>query len=397
MSPSADLARRLRELRRELHRAPELGLACRSAAKLIRRELRALGLAPRDGGAESGVLCDLDFAGGKKVRRAPRGTPRVLLRADTDGLPLQETGAAAKKGGYASRHPGVMHACGHDGHVAMLLGAAALLLENPPEQGSVRLMFQPGEEGPGGAEPMIRAGALEGVDRAFGLHLWNRLNTGSLGILPGPAMAACDEFRITVKGEGGHGAHPAETADTVLCAAHTVTRLQTIVAREIPPGEPAVVSVCAIRGGEAFNVIPAEVQLRGTLRSFRPAVRDRLERRVREIARGVAATAGLRAEVEINRGYPPLVNGETLSAQAMEWAKTVAGVREILTPPAEMGAEDFACIAERVPSVFVFVGARGGAARRAGPHHSPTFDLDEAALPIGARLLHRLAVKGLAA
>lgn len=382
------LAPWLRGIRRDLHRAPELGLACAETAARIRAELRALGLRPRSGGAQTGILCDLEFG-----RRNAR---RVLLRADTDGLPLTEDGGPARRGGYASRRAGVMHACGHDGHVAMLLGAARLLLENPPASGAVRLMFQPGEEGPGGAAPMVEAGALRGVQAAYGLHLWNRLPTGSLAFRAGPVMAACDEFRIMVTGTGGHGAHPAETRDTVLCAAQIVTRLQEIVAREVAPGDPAVVSVCAIRGGEAFNVIPAEVALRGTLRSFNEATRALLGRRVREIADGVARTAGLRARVEVIPGYPALVNDEGLNDRAREMLDGLPGVREILTPPQEMGAEDFAYLAAEVPSLFIFVGARGGAARHAGPHHSPSFDFDEDALPLGARLLHRLAVRTLA-
>lgn len=395
MTNAAGWQARLVEARRHLHRTPELGLRCHAAAAFIRERLHSFGLVARDGGGESGLLCDLYFENGKLVAAHDAPGKRVLLRADMDGLPLSEAGEPARSGGYSSTHEGVMHACGHDGHVAMLMAAAELLLNNPPQNGSVRLMFQPGEEGPGGAEPMIKAGALDGVNSAFGIHLWNRLPTGEIAILEGPAMAACDEFLITLAGPGGHGAHPAETRDPVVCAAQLVSALHTLISREIPPEEAAVLTVGAIHGGTAFNIIPAEVTLRGTLRSFQPWIRERLQKRVAEMAHSIAAAFALRAEVVITPGYPALVNNGPLTLQTRRWAAEIEGVSAVRLPKPEMGAEDFAYIAQKVPALFAFVGARGGIAENSGGHHSPTFDFDEAALPIGTRLLDRAAREGL--
>jgi amidohydrolase len=368
--------------RRQFHRHPELGLDCLTTSARVRERLTGMGLSPRDGGGKTGVICDLKFGSGGAA---------VLLRADMDALPLGETGEPARHGGYVSANAGVMHACGHDGHTAMLLGAAELLLSAPPESGLVRLMFQPGEEGPGGAGPMIAAGALEGIQSAFGLHLWNQLETGRLGVRPGPAMAACDEFEITITGPGGHGAHPSETQDPILTAAGIVHALHSIVSRNVAPDDSAVVTVGAIHGGTAFNIIPSEVKLLGTVRTFSPLVRGRIEKRVTEIAHTGAAMHSLTATVRYEKGYPALINHAGIVAAARDCAAKVQGITECLTPAAEMGAEDFALVAEKVPSAFLFVGCKGGATAGAGPHHSPTFDIDEAALPVGARLYAELA------
>jgi amidohydrolase len=367
--------------RRAIHRSPELGLDCFTTSKLVRERLTGMGLKPRDGGGKTGVICDLSFGAG----------PAVLLRADMDALPLGETGEPARKTGYVSENPGVMHACGHDGHTAMLIGAAELLLADPPKSGMVRLMFQPGEEGPGGAGPMIEAGALEGIQSAYGIHLWNQLETGRLGVRPGPAMAACDEFEITLTGPGGHGAHPSETIDPILAAAGLVHALHSIVSRNVPPDESAVVTVGAIHGGTAFNIIPSEVKMLGTVRTFNELVREKIEKRVAQIAQASAAMHGLTAKLRYERGYPALINNAGMAAAAREQALLVKGITECLAPPAEMGAEDFALVAEKVPSAFIFLGCKGGMTAGAGSHHSPTFDVDEAALPIGARLYATLA------
>ncbi len=367
--------------RRAIHRNPELGLDCDATAKLVRERLTALGLKPRDGGGKTGVICDLSFGAG----------PAVLLRADMDALPLGETGSPARQGGYLSENEGVMHACGHDGHTSMLLGAAELLLHDPPKSGMVRLMFQPGEEGPGGAAPMIAAGALEGIQSAYGIHLWNQMETGRLGLRPGPDMAACDEFEITITGPGGHGAHPSETLDPILAAAGLVHALHSIVSRNVPPEESAVVTVGAIHGGTAFNIIPSEVKLLGTVRTFNELVREKIEKRVAEVAIASAAMHGMTAKIRYDRGYPALINNAGLVAAARERALNVEGISECLAPPAEMGAEDFALVAEKVPSAFLFLGCKGGVTAGAGAHHSPTFDIDEAALPVGARLYAELA------
>ncbi|HPD42070.1 MAG TPA: amidohydrolase, partial [Anaerolineae bacterium] len=273
--------------RRDFHRHPELGLQEHRTAGIIADTLRALGYEVYTGMARTGVVGLLHNGAG----------PTLLLRADMDALPIQEENTVE----YASEQAGLMHACGHDGHVAILLGVATILAQRRERwQGTLLLVFQPGEEGLNGAEIMIREGLLERFkpDRALALHLWNDLPVGVADATPGPVMAAAESWEATIIGKGGHAAQPAETVDPVVAAALAVLALQTIVSRNVPPTETAVVTVGMIRAGDAFNVIPDQALLRGTIRTYRPQVRETALRRLDEIIQGVAATLGARAVIE---------------------------------------------------------------------------------------------------
>jgi amidohydrolase len=282
----------------------------------------------------------------------------------------------------------------------MLLMAARILSSRRKElAGRVKLMFQPAEESPGGALPMIEVGLLEepAVDAAFGIHLWNEMPVGQVGIIPGPAMAAVDTVRVTVTGKGGHGAAPHHCADPILASAQIITALQSIVARNIKPIEAGVVTIGALHGGFAENVIPAAVEMKGTIRSFSEANRGLLLARFREIVDGFANAMGCSAAIEHVRGYPSLVNDPEMSELARLAAVAIVGDANVKQPDPTMGGEDFAYVLERVPGCFAFVGSANEERGLNFPHHNPRFDIDEAALPIGVALLVELAERGLAA
>ena len=369
--------------RRRLHQHPELGFEERETAAFVARTLRGLGLEVREGLAGTGVV---------GLLRAGAGRERaVLLRADMDALPIQEVAGRE----YGSRVPGRMHACGHDGHVAMLLGAATLVRARAAELArDVVFCFQPAEEGQGGAERMIAEGVLEIVPTAmaFGLHLWSGYDAGTAALRSGPAMAAQDEFEARVVGRGGHGALPHATADPIVAAAQAVVALQSVISRNVDPLEAAVLTVGALHAGSAPNVVPDEAHLAGTLRSFRDDVRQMLRRRLREVLEGTAAAAGCRAEVLLKPGFPALVNDAEAVRLAERRAVEVFGADNVLEQRPMAAAEDFAYFLERVPGAFVFVGARNRERGIDAQHHSPRFDLDETALPRGAELLARLAL-----
>jgi amidohydrolase len=366
-------------LRREIHSQPELAFEERETAALVAEFLQNAGLTLRTGVGGTGVLATTRGAG-----------RRVLLRVDMDALPiLEQTGAS-----YASRVAGRMHACGHDGHVAM--GAvAARLLAARALSGSAAVLFQPAEEGEGGAQAVLRDGALEGVDVVLGVHLWNELPLGVLGIKTGPLMAAVDRLRIVVHGRGGHGGKPHRSADPVLAAAHVVTALQSVVAREVSPLASAVVTIGSIQGGQAFNVIPDEVTLTGTIRSFDESLRRALPERIRRIAQGVAAALQCRAEVEVRRGNPAVVNDPRVAEIARRAAARVVGEANVVEPEPTMGGEDMAVFFERLPGCFVFVGSGNRGRGLDQPHHSPRFDFDEDALAIGCEFLLQAAEEAL--
>ena len=377
----------LSETRRTLHQHPELGFQEVRTAALVADRLQALGLEVRAGVAQTGVV---------GLLRGGRPGRTLLLRADMDGLPIAEATGAP----YASRTPGQMHACGHDGHVAMLLGAAACLTERRERlAGTVKLVFQPAEEGPGGAKPMIEAGVLESprVDAAFGIHLLNDHPLGTVALRPGPLMAATDRVVVRVVGKGGHGASPHQAVDAVLVAAHVVTALQAISAREVAPTTPVVVTMGTVHGGFRYNVIAPEVELTGTVRSFDAALREALPGRIDRIAKGVAQAFGARADVEYEFGYPATVNDPGMTACVREVAASVVGEAGVVTPEPFMGGEDMSYFLEAVPGCFAFIGSANAARGLHHPHHSPLFDFDEAALPIGVQLLVRTAERYLAA
>ena len=349
-------------------------------AGLIAERLRALRYHVTPGVGKTGVV------GLKK-----KDGRCVLLRADMDALPVEEANAVP----YRSRTPGKMHACGHDGHVAIGLEVARRLA--PLELGgSVKFAFQPAEEASNGAQAMISDGVLETptVDAAFGIHLWNDLPVGSVGIMAGPVMASVDQFEIEIVGRGGHAAAPHQTIDPVLVAAHVITALQSLVSRRRDPLAEAVVSVTEVHAGRAFNVIPDRAELRGTVRTFGGHFFADAPRLIEETTQGVASAFGAQATVQYRRLSAPLINNEALSRLMGDVAAGVIGASNVRQGVRTMGGEDMAYFLEKVPGCFAFVGSapRNGTAR-ASPHHSPTFDIDEESLVIGAELLTQTAIR----
>jgi len=368
--PPAELGR-LVETRRDLHRNPELAFEERRTAALVARRLAAAGLAPREGVGRTGVAAD-----------SGPGGDRILLRADMDGLPLQEETRAP----YASASPGVMHACGHDGHVAIGLAAAERLAAGGE---SIRYLFQPAEEGAGGAEVCVRDGVLDGVVAAFGLHLWNQMPLGKVGVNRGALMAAVDDFTIEVEGRGGHGAAPHETADPIVAAARIIEALQSVVAREISPLDAAVVTVGSIHGGTAFNIIPSTVRLTGTARSFTEAAGKALPEKMERIVSGTAAAAGVRARLDYRRVNRATINDPEMAEIVIATSRRLLGEENVETDTRTLGGEDMSVYLGRVPGCFFFVGSAPEGEHR--PHHSPVFDIDERSLAIGTVLLETVA------
>jgi amidohydrolase len=369
------------ELRRDLHRHPELSWEEVRTPRRVAEYLEGSGLELRPV-ARTGLLASVAGPAGRTV----------LLRADMDALPLQEQSSAP----WASTVPGLMHACGHDGHVA-IAATAARLLRGRGLPGSARVVFQPAEEGEGGAQAVIADGVLEGVDCVLGLHIWNELPVGTLGVKEGPLMAAVDRLKIVVHGRGGHGGKPHRSADPVVAAAHVVTALQTVVAREVSPQQAGVVTIGAIHGGQAFNVIPDEVTLTGTIRTFDAALRRSMPERIHRIAEGVAGGLQCRAEVEVRAGNPPVINDGRVAELARRAAVRVVGEKGVVVPEATMGGEDMALYFEKVPGCFVFVGSANPERGFDQPHHSPRFDFDEQALAIGCEFLLQAAEEALRA
>ncbi len=382
-------AERIREwivqIRRQLHRHPELMYEEVRTSQLVRSTLDALGIAYRHPIAETGVLATLGNGKG----------PCVALRADMDALPMQEEADVS----FRSEHPGKMHACGHDCHTAMLLGAARLLKERESEiQGTIKLIFQPAEEGGAGGRRMRDEGVLDepAVQRIFGLHVWPQLPVGSVGSRPGVFLAATSFMEMTVRGRGGHAAMPQLAIDPVVVAAKIVTELQTIVSRELDPLQSGVVSVTAIHGGSACNVIPEEVHLRGTMRALSVSALNHIKERVREIATHVALAH--RCEIELaypGNDYPPTVNDAECWNVAKHLANEMLGEQRVEEIPAVMGGEDFAFYTEQAPGCFVALGVRNPEQGAIYSVHHPKFKVDEDALPIGTAMHVALAMKSL--
>jgi len=365
--------------RRDIHQHPELGFEETRTAALVAERLRKLDYHVTPGVGKTGVV------GLKK-----NDGRCVLLRADMDALPVEEANAVP----YRSKAPGKMHACGHDGHVAIGLEVARRLA--PLELGgSVKFAFQPAEEASNGAQAMIGDGVLEAprVNAAFGIHLWNDLPVGTVGVMAGPVMASVDQFEIAILGRGGHAAAPHQTIDPVLVAAHVITALQSLVSRRRDPLSEAVVSVTEVHAGRAFNVIPDRADLRGTVRTFGGHFFEDAPRLVEDTAQGVASAFGAHVNVNYRRLSAPLINNEELSRLMRDVAADLIGAGNVRQGVRTMGGEDMAFFLEKVPGCFAFVGSAPRTGGRASPHHSPTFDIDEESLVIAAELLTQTAIR----
>lgn len=372
MAPIApELHERLVALRRELHRYPELSGQEARTATVISRFLQNLGIHHRTNIAGHGVVADIP--GDSRV-------PCVVLRADTDALPIQEeTGLE-----FASVHKGVMHACGHDGHTTMLLGAAALLAQEKNLSAPVRLIFQPAEEKGTGAVAMIKEGVLDGAGLIFGGHLDRHYRPGTIVVSEGPVNASSDNFAIEIIGQGAHGARPHESIDAVVVGSLMIMALQTIVSREIDPARPSVVSVGQFHAGTAPNVIAGQAKLEGTVRAQDPAVRQQLLNSVRRIAESIAQLHGAKIHVTVTEGTPPLVNDAMMAGLARRAAIEAVGEANVLPlKTANMGAEDFSYYLEKIPGAYVRFGSQVPG-REGYPAHSSKFDFDEEALVVGA-------------
>ncbi|MBO9539239.1 amidohydrolase [bacterium] len=362
--------------RREFHRHPELGFhEVRTADRLV-EILEGYGLTV-ERMVKTGVVACI---------KGDRPGKTLLLRADIDALPLQELSTHD----YKSEHDGVMHACGHDAHMAILLGVAKILSERKHEfSGTVKLVFQPAEEGPGGAKPMIEAGVMENpkVDAAIGLHVWNNQPVGTVGTRPGPVMANTDEFSLEIVGKGGHGAMPHLSVDAITVAGQVIGALQTIVSRNVSPLDSAVVTLGSIRGGERHNIIAQTVHLSGTVRSFSPAVGSLLPRRIEEVVAGVTRAMGATYHLHYHRVYPATVNDPGMTELVRQAAIKVVGESHVIEAEPSMGGEDMAYFLQEVPGCYFFVGTANPEKGLDYPHHHPRFDIDEAGLTVGVKVM----------
>ena len=373
----ASIRERLVEDRRDFHRNPELAFQEHRTAGVVAERLDSLGWNVRTGVGETGVLGQLEGSG---------GGPTVLIRVDMDGLPVQEPMDRP----YSSQVEGLMHACGHDGHMAVGLAVADLLSQRRNHlKGNVKLAFQPAEEIASGAQKMIDDGAMRNpkVDRTLSFHLWSGLPVGQVTAQPGPIFSSADGIRLTIKGKGGHGGMPHLSVDPILISAHVITALQTILSREIAPTETGVLGFGTIQGGTAFNVVSDTVELAGTIRTLDDSVRDYILRRVEEISSQVAQAMRGACEFTHVVGVPPVVNDEEVSKLVTDVAQTVVGTENVVTiTPLQLG-EDVTLFLRQAPGCFFLVGCGNAAKGITAPHHSAEFDIDEDSLPIAAQIM----------
>jgi len=368
------------ELRRDFHRYPEPAFGEERTAAKICEVLDALGVPHLRGVGGTGVIAALGC-------RKPGGT--LALRADMDALPLDEAGDVP----YGSLNPGMMHACGHDGHMTVALGVLRLLLENDwPKRGGgkVLFIFQPAEEGGrGGALAMLETGLFdpERIDAIFAVHMYPELPVGKIALAATTSNAASDSISVRIVGKGGHGAHPELCVDPIVAGSYFVAQLQSIVSRSVPPLDSAVLTIGSFHGGTARNIIPEEVRMEGTLRTFRSQVRDLVLRRVEEAARGLESSHGVVVELKIDPGYPPVVNHPSVVEYVVDRARGLLGAESVLLEPPSMGAEDFAYFLQRWPGALIRLGCHDPAKGFAHGLHSPHFDFDESALDAGVKLV----------
>ena len=375
----AELKEQLVKLRRDFHQNPELGFEEYRTSGVVVEYLRGLGLDPKTGIAGTGVTAD--------IKGALPG-PTILLRADMDALPIKEdTGLE-----FTSQVEGKMHACGHDGHTSILMVTAKVLAARRAQlRGTVRVLFQPAEEGPGGAAPMIEEGVLEGVDAALGLHLWLHLPTGHLNFCAGPMLAASDEFDVVVEGVGTHAASPQMGIDPLLIASNMVTSAQSLVSRRTDPKQPSVLSITQFHAGTAHNVIPHTATFGGTLRTYDEELRAELKQQFSKLCQSTAEAHGARADIEWREGYPVLVNDARIASLCEE---ACADFFHMLPPnerpdPRSMGGEDMSFYLQDVPGCFLFLGAYNEEVGACYNHHHPKFTIDEDSLPMGVELFVR--------
>lgn len=379
LSRASLLKEKLVQYRRHLHANPELSFKESDTHNFIEKELAPLNCRLQKNIAGTGLIAE--FGQGRTV----------IIRADMDALPILEESKEA----YASKRPGVMHACGHDVHMSCALGAAFLLAENPPQNGCVRVLFQPAEEavndqGNGGAAELIQAGAIEGAEAAFALHVWPGLPLGKIGVRNGPLLAACETFELSIKGVGAHGARPEEGVDPIVIAAQVISALQQVISRRKSALNPAILTVGGVKSSSyAPNVIPGEVSLIGTLRYFDRELQDVLHREI-ENACKIAEVLGGAYSVKFNFDAPALVNDSRLTDHVRKSARDLLGDESVIEVPQAMGAEDFAFISDAMPSSFFLLGT--GIEGSPRTLHSPTFDINEDAIPIGAAMLVEAAL-----
>ena len=383
----ADLQPDIQAWRRNIHEHPELLYDVHRTAAFVAERLREFGCDEvATGLGRTGVVGVI-----KGRRAAGNGDVRVIgLRADMDALPIEEATSLP----YASKTPGKMHACGHDGHTAMLLGAARYLSETRNFAGNAVVIFQPAEEGGAGAAAMIKDGLLDrfGIEQVYGMHNGPGIPIGSFAIRPGPIMASTDAVDIRIEGRGGHAARPHTAIDSVMVGAQLVTALQSIVSRSVDPLESAVVSMCEFHAGNARNVIPQTAELKGTVRTLTPEVRELVEQRLREVVDGVARMTGAKIDLKFERGYPVVVNHAAQTDIAIRIARQVAGEGNVHEMPPLMGGEDFAYMLEQRPGAFIFCGNGDGA----GLHH-PAYDFNDEAIVHGTSYWIKLVENTLAA
>lgn len=375
----ANLLPELITLRRDIHAHPELAYAEHRTAGIVVACLRMLGLDVEEGIGGTGVVGRLRLGSSSKS---------VGLRADMDALPMVELGRMA----YRSRNDGVHHGCGHDGHVAMLIGAARELARRRDFDGTVNFIFQPAEEGKGGARKMVQEGLFTRFpcDRVFALHNWPELPEGAAQTRPGAIMAAADRFDITINSQGGHAAQPQRTADALLAASHLVGQLHTIVSRRVDPVNSAVLSVTRIHGGHSHNVLPAEVTITGTVRTFDAAVQDAIEASIRDMAQGVAMSFGVTAELRYDRYYPAAINSAKEASIALQAAES-AGLHASEAPQGAFTSEDFAFMLQQRPGAYLWLGQARTDGKPSQPLHSPHYDFNDQVLGRGVAWLSAVA------
>jgi len=372
------------EWRRRLHQRPELGFKEQLTAQLIAQKLQEWGIEHKTGVAKTGIVATIS---------SDRPGPVLAIRADMDALPIQEQNEVP----YRSQHDGIMHACGHDGHTAIALATAYYLSQHRQDfAGTVKIIFQPAEEGPGGAKPMIEEGVLKNpdIDAIIGLHLWNNLPLGTVGVRSGALMAAVECFRCTILGKGGHGAMPHQTVDSVVVSAQIVNALQTIVARNVDPLESAVVTVGELHAGTAHNIIADTARMSGTVRYFNPKMEGYFRQRIEQAIAGVCQSQGASYELDYWHLYPPVINDANIAELVRSVASDVVETPAGIVPECQtMGGEDMSFFLQTVPGCYFFLGSANPTKDLAYPHHHPRFDFDETALAMGVEIFVRCVEK----